>query len=218
LQDVFTYETIDAGGLTSLATVTITIQGSNDNPVGVNDTASATEAGGVANGTPGIDPTGNVLTNDTDVDSVANGETKTVTTVVSDDLGGSATAAGTSVTGSYGSITINSNGSYVYNVDNNNVTVQSLRTFTDTLNESFTYAFVDTAGATATAQITVTIHGTDDTAVPTDDNASATEAGGVNNASVGSNGTGNVLTNDTDPDSGDTQTVIGVATGSQTSQ
>jgi hypothetical protein len=56
--------------------VTVTIRGRNDNPVGVNDTNTAVEAGGVTNGTAGTNPTGNVLTNDTDVDSNANGETK----------------------------------------------------------------------------------------------------------------------------------------------
>ena len=36
------------------------------------------EAGGVNNGTPGSDSLGNVLDNDTDVDSAANGETRHV--------------------------------------------------------------------------------------------------------------------------------------------
>ncbi len=101
LQDVFTYTMTDAAGATSTTQITLTIQGQNDNPVGVNDTVDATEAGGIANGTAGVNPTGNVLTNDTDVDSVANGETKSVQQVVSDNLGGTPTAAGSSVTGSY---------------------------------------------------------------------------------------------------------------------
>ena len=46
--------------------------------VAVADTTTAVEAGGASNGTAGTDPTGNVLTNDTDPDSAANGETKTV--------------------------------------------------------------------------------------------------------------------------------------------
>jgi VCBS repeat-containing protein len=81
LDDVFTYEVVDAGGLTSLATITITIQGSNDNPVANADTSDAVEAGGITNGTAGSNGTGNVLTNDSDVDSNVNGETKTVTGV-----------------------------------------------------------------------------------------------------------------------------------------
>ncbi len=68
-------------GLTSTTQITVTIQGANDNPTAVVDTAIAVEAGGVSNGAAGTNPTGNVLTNDTDVDSAGNGETKTVSGV-----------------------------------------------------------------------------------------------------------------------------------------
>ncbi|MEH2514174.1 VCBS repeat-containing protein [Nitrobacteraceae bacterium AZCC 1564] len=46
------------------------------------------------------------------------------------------------------------------------------------------------------------------------DTADATEAGGTANGSAGSSATGNVLTNDTDPDTGDTKTVSAVSFGS----
>ncbi len=211
LQDVFSYTMIDSGGLNSTTQITITIQGQNDTPVGVGDTASATEAGGVANGTAGIDPSGNVLSNDTDVDA---GDSKTVVGVVAGTQASAAGSVGTSVTGNFGSITIAANGSYTYTVDNSNSTVQALRTAADTLTDTFTYSFIDASGAQSTAQIIVTIHGADDTAVPTDDSGNAVEAGGVNNTTVGSNATGNVLSNDSDVDAGDTQTVVGVAAGS----
>ena len=45
------------------------------------------------------------------------------------------------------------------------------------------------------------------------DSASATEKGGANNSAGGSPATGNVLTNDTDPDSGDTKTVTAFSFG-----
>jgi hypothetical protein len=61
----------DAGGLSDLAQLTLTIDGRNDAPVALDDTASAVEAGGTANGTAGSDGTGNVLTNDTDPDRTA---------------------------------------------------------------------------------------------------------------------------------------------------
>ncbi len=79
LQDVFTYTMVDSGGLTSTTQITLTIQGSNDNPVAVSDSTVAVEAGGYGNGTSGSNPTGNVLANDTDVDA---GDTKTVSGVV----------------------------------------------------------------------------------------------------------------------------------------
>ncbi len=53
----------------------------------VADNANAVEAGGVSNGTAGTNPTGNVLTNDTDPDSSGNGETKTVSGVVAGTAG-----------------------------------------------------------------------------------------------------------------------------------
>ncbi|MDE5442480.1 DUF4082 domain-containing protein [Bradyrhizobium sp. CSA207] len=46
------------------------------------------------------------------------------------------------------------------------------------------------------------------------DTADATEKGGVNNGTGGTAATGNVLTNDTDPDPGDTKTVTAVSFGS----
>ncbi len=46
----------DTNGAASTATVTITIQGSNDTPVAIADTNNAYEAGGVANGSAGINP------------------------------------------------------------------------------------------------------------------------------------------------------------------
>jgi VCBS repeat-containing protein len=128
LDDVFTYTATDAGGLTSTTQLTVTIRGRNDNPVGVNDTNTAVEAGGVTNGTAGTNPTGNVLTNDTDVDSNANGETKTVNAVGAGSLAntsGYESNVASTVTGSYGSITIAADGSYTYTVDNSNSAVQA---------------------------------------------------------------------------------------------
>jgi VCBS repeat-containing protein len=63
LTDTFTYTVKDPGGLlTNNAQLTITINGADDAPVGVDDTGSATEAGGTLNATPGSNATGNVLT------------------------------------------------------------------------------------------------------------------------------------------------------------
>ncbi len=57
LTDVFTYTTADGGGLTSSTQITVTIQGANDAPTAVADTATAIEAGGTSNGTAGTNPT-----------------------------------------------------------------------------------------------------------------------------------------------------------------
>jgi VCBS repeat-containing protein len=202
LTDNFSYTISDPDGLTSTANLVITIDGRNDAPVTQGDTASATEAGGLGNATAGVDPTGNVLTNDSDVDSVANGETETVTTT------------GIFV-GAHGTLTLNGDGSYTYVVNNNDAAVEALRTAADTLTDSFSYTMTDTAGLTASANLIITIHGQNDTPVANVDTASATEAGGIANSTAGVDPSGNVLTNDTDADSaanGETRTVTTTGT------
>ncbi len=129
-------------------------------PVAADDTATAVEAGGVANGTPGNNPSGNVLTNDTDGDSV---DTQTIVGVASGNQVSASGSVGASVNGNFGAIQIAANGAYTYTVDNSNPTVQALRTTANTLSDVFTYTLTDAAGFTSTAQITVTIEGSNDT-------------------------------------------------------
>jgi VCBS repeat-containing protein len=216
LTDTFNYTIKDTAGLTASSTLTVTIHGANDNPVAVADTTLAEEAGGVNNGTAGINPTGNVLTNDTDVDS---GDSKTVQGAAAGVVAGPITGSlgGPGVTGAHGTLTLNSDGTYTYVVNNNDAAVQALRTSAQTLTDTFSYTMHDAAGATSTTELTVTIEGQNDAPTAVADTASATEAGGTNNGTPGSNATGNVLTNDTDPDSvanGETQTVQGIEAGS----
>jgi VCBS repeat-containing protein len=139
--------------------LSITIQGSNDAPVAVADVNTAVEAGGVNNATAGTTPTGNVLTNDTDVDA---GESRTVSGVAAGVVGSASTNVGSTVTGSYGTINISSTGAYTYAVDNSNATVQALRTSAQTINDVFTYTVTDTGGLTGSTQITITIQGVND--------------------------------------------------------
>ncbi|WP_124962391.1 Ig-like domain-containing protein, partial [Sulfurisoma sediminicola] len=203
--DSFTY-TVSSGGVAETATVNVTVNAINDAPVAVADTATAVEAGGVANGTAGTNPSGNVLSNDTDVDA---GDTKAVTAITGGSLG-------VAKAGAYGSIVLNADGTYTYTVDNANATVQALRTAGQTLTDTFTYTMRDAAGATSSANITVTIQGANDAPVGVNDTATAVEAGGVANGTAGTNPSGNVLTNDTDVDSvvnGETKTVSAITGG-----
>jgi VCBS repeat-containing protein/autotransporter-associated beta strand protein len=176
-------------------TVTLTINGANDAPTAANDSATAAAGGGNASG--------NLLSNDTDVDS---GDSKSVSAVAGGTLG-------TALAGSYGSLTVNSDGSYSYAVDNSKAAVQALKDANSTLQDSFTYTVKDGGGLTATATLTVTIQGRNDAPVAVNDSATAVEAGGTNNGTAGTNPSGNVLSNDTDPDTGDTKTVSAVAGG-----
>ncbi|MGY4406904.1 VCBS domain-containing protein [Bradyrhizobium sp. USDA 3315] len=149
------------------------------------DTASATEAGGINNGTAGVNPTGNVLTNDFDFSAAS----KTVAGVAAGTTSVSlSSGAGTDVVGAHGTLHLNTDGSYTYTVNNGQGAVEALRTFSDTLTDTFSYTVKDTTGATATTTLTVTIHGSNDNATitvsATEDNA-VTEAGGVANATAG---------------------------------
>ena len=203
VNESFTYTVSDTAGATSSTTLTITITGANDAPVAVADVATAVEAGGVANATGGADAVGNVLSNDTDVDA---GDTKAVSAIT----GGT---VGSALSGTYGSITLNADGSYTYVVDNTNTTVQALRTTAQSVNESFTYTVSDTAGATSTTTLTITITGANDAPVAVADVSTAVEAGGVANATGGADAVGNVLSNDTDVDAGDTKAVSAITGG-----
>ncbi len=150
---------ISDGSLTYSEAVTINLTNVNEGPIAVSDTATAVEAGGTANGTSGTNPTGNVLTNDTDVDA---GDTKTVSGVAAGTVGSASSNVGSAVSGAYGSINISSTGAYTYTVDNTHSAVQALRSSAQTLTDVFTYTMRDTAGSTSTTQITVTIQGAND--------------------------------------------------------
>ena len=221
----FTYTISDGQGGTGQAEIVVTISGQNDAPLADDDTATAVEAGGRDNTAPGTDPSGNVLSNDSDVDGgdapadlpdYPYGETLEVTAIRTGSKTDSGTAGtvGSELKGSYGWLILNSDGSYDYRVDNSLAAVQALRSSTDTLTEHFTYTVTDKAGAQDSATLTITIQGANDAPEATDDTATATEAGGVDNATAGTNPTGNVLSNDTDVDAhGETLQVTGVSHG-----
>ena len=208
LTDTFTYTVEEVRwGATDLAELVITIDGRNDTPIASDDDAIAVEAGGIANGTPGINPTGNVLDNDTDVDSVANGETKQVLSFTSEL--GTTGAAGQALQGRYGTLTINADGSYQYVLNNNDPLVQALRTAGETLRETFTYRMRDAAGAESTARLNLLIQGANDTPVAQNDSNVASDQTPAPQAS------GNVLPNDGDVDQGERFQVVAIRTGAE---
>ncbi len=209
LADSFSYTVIDAAGATDRATLAITIRGANDVPVAQADAATAIEASGIANGTAGSNPAGNVLSNDSDVDA---GDALSIVGVRQGIATGS---VGSAFAGTYGSLLLNADGSYTYVLDNSNAAVQALRTSADQLSETFTYTLRDLAGATTSSTLTLTIQGRNDTPVAVNDSASATEAGGTFNGTAGIDPTGNLLANDTDVDGSDTKTVNGIRTGAE---
>ncbi|WP_157991692.1 VCBS domain-containing protein, partial [Caldimonas tepidiphila] len=206
--ETFTYRMRDAGGLTSTAVLTVRIEGtSNDTePDARADSATAIEAGGVANGTPGTDPGGNVLSGDI-------GSNLAVTAVWSERTPVSSTvgvgiSGATVVNGYYGSLSIAADGSYQYALDNTLAQVQALNSG-DTLKDVFFYRAANGSGSDV-ALLTVTIQGSNDAPVALADTASAAAAGGT---AAGQDAVGNVLHNDRDADAGDALTVAWVGLG-----
>jgi VCBS repeat-containing protein len=185
----------DLGGLSTSETYNIAVSvPGNTTPTAVADVGDATEKGGVANGSGGVIASGNVLANDTDPDV---GDTETVSAV---SFGATSGTLGTALNGAYGSLVLNASGAYSYAVNENNAAVQALRQSTNTLSDVFSYTMRDTAGATATANITVTIHGANDAPVLAVQTA-------TQNATVGTAYSFVLPANTfTDPDSGDTLT------------
>ncbi|WP_173010293.1 Ig-like domain-containing protein, partial [Mycolicibacterium sp. P9-64] len=162
--DLFSYQTTDGQAVSRLAIVTITITAVNDAPMAGNDAVTTTEDHQVS---------GNVLTNDTDVDSSL--------TVVN---------PGT-ITTTHGTVTLASDGSFTY---------------TPTANyfgtDSFTYRATDGQALSDLATVTITVVAINDAPVAGDDAVYTSEDSPVS---------GNVLTNDTDVDSG-TLTVVNPGT------
>ena len=163
LTDSFVADTVD--GTAQL--VTITINGANDAAVISGATNElVTEAGGVANGTPGT-PTATGDLNASDVDNANDAWT--------------AVGAATASANGYGTYTLTSAGVWIYTLDNDNAAVQALNVG-DALTDTFTATTIDGT----TQLVTITIEGENDDAVITGDvTGIAVEAGGVANGTPG---------------------------------
>ena len=144
--DTFTYTVEDSAGQTQSATVTVTIEGANEAPTALNDTASVVENQAV---------TGMLLANDSDPEAAG---PLSVTQV-----NGSGSFVGRFATLPSGAeLRVNTDGSFTY---------ESGAAFDDlaagqSTTDSFTYTVADTDGATSTATATITITGTDDPLTP----------------------------------------------------
>ncbi len=176
--DTFTYNAIDSlGGASNTATVTITVTPVNDPPVANDDTNSISED-------PVTNPvSGDVLTNDTDVDSGG-------LTVA--EVDGNAANVGNAVAGLYGTLTLHADGTYDYTLDNANPQVQALDSG-QSLSDSFTYAASDGSANSNTATLTITINGVDGNESLAGTAAADTIAGGKGDDTIDGGGGADVL-------------------------
>jgi VCBS repeat-containing protein len=135
--DSFGYTISDSKGATATGVVDVTITGSNDTPIAVADIASVQED--IA-----ITATGNLLTNDSDIDQ------GTVLSVADSGIR----------TDGYGSLNINANGNYSYDTDNAAQAVQSLGRTAQVI-DHFGYTVTDGHVAVSSA-LDVFLNGTND--------------------------------------------------------
>ncbi len=125
-------------------------------------TASA-DTGSVQEDTAPNPISGNVVTNDT----LGADQTTTPVTAIHSDNTNTDGTVGSALAGEYGTLTLNSDGTYSYTLDNTNLDVQGL-TDGETLTETYTYTITDADGDTSTAKLTITITGTNDAPVAQD--------------------------------------------------
>ena len=172
--DWFDAYAFDDGTGHPLATVfiqqTIAVAGGNHAPVAVPDSNTAVgdalvEAGTSANNVPVPgDPlaTGNVLSNDTDLDT---GETKIVVGVQAGMVTGPLTdGVDTEIPGTYGTLVLAADGTFTYTLDNTDPDTDAL-VQDDAASDVFTYTMADGKGATSSTTLTINVTGTNDAPV-----------------------------------------------------
>ena len=162
--DTFNYTVSDTDGDTDTAVLIITINGTNEPPVAATDYGELDVGGSSLSKTP---LTG-VTSNDADIegsDLTVNG----IRTGGENDTGTTGNI-GSPLTGTYGNITINEDGSYTYELDNTN---ENLAKIPEGYNfyEIFTYTVTDDTGQTSTAEIVIQINGVNDAPTAVDDEA-----------------------------------------------
>src|SRR6266850_1801292 len=149
--DSFQY-TLSDGQLSDTATVSITVNPVNDNPVAADDLYTVVEDGSLSNPQPGI------LANDTDVD----GDTLSVSDVLF-----------TQPFHGFAVVTLNS-GVFSYTSNTNNPAIEALKPG-QFLDDSFTYTVSDGHGGTDTATVTLRVTGVNDAPIAADDSATTDE-------------------------------------------
>ena len=186
--DSFSYTVSDGVGGTATETLTLTITGANDTPVGVADTGTVAETGTLA-----VMAADGLIKNDTDSDQ---GTTLTVSAV----NGSSAAVGGTITLTSGAKLTVKADGSYSYDPNGKFDSLAVGQTTTD----SFSYTVSDGEGGTNTATATITITGVNNAPVAVADTATVAENARLEVSAKG------VLANDTDVDAGTTLVVTAV--------
>ncbi|MFC6463210.1 beta strand repeat-containing protein [Paracoccus aerius] len=163
----FTVTASDGQGGVTQQTLTVTLTGANDAPVAQGHSGTAVEAAGINNDIAGSPASGSVLggvSGDFDPDTGDTVSLSGVRTGGLSDTGADGTWSQDVVTlsGTYGTLTMQADGSWTYAPDETNAAVNGLTSPSDTLSEVFTYTITDASGLTSSAELTVTIEGRND--------------------------------------------------------
>ncbi len=151
--------TVSDGALTDTGTLTITVGAVNDAPVAVDDSGSVNE-----NATLNVNVMNGVIQNAATGDSDLDGDTLTVTEIRTGTESGSGTAGtvGSALIGTYGTLTLDGDGSYSYVADQSAADALGQG---ETGTDIYTYTVNDGNGGTDTAELVITINGTNDAPV-----------------------------------------------------
>ena len=157
----------------------------NEAPVGNDDTDSGTivEAGEGVSGTDTA--TGNVLDNDTDQDLL---RIPDVDELMVTDVDGTSVSGTTSISGTYGDLSIDEDGSWTYTLDDSLAATQAL-TVASGATETFIYTVEDPDGESDTATLSIEIAGSNDAPVITVGTGSAADTLTETNSGLMTSGT-----------------------------
>ena len=205
--DVFTY-TLSDGTATDTATITITVTGVNDAPAAVNDTDAVNEDATVTRSSGD----NLLMADDSDADD---DDSFTVTQIAVTGSSDNAVTANSTynsgspetVTGTYGTLTVGANGTYTYVADQSAADDLDLN---DQVTDSFTYTVSD-GTATDTATLIFTVTGINDAPVADNETNSVNEDATL----TVTDGTSDVLYEDTDADDSASLTVSAIRTGAE---
>jgi VCBS repeat-containing protein len=194
----YTLQSTDNNAASDTQTVTVTINGTNDNP-DIHLVTSDSAAASLTETNAGLSSSGTLTVNDADL---ADTVSSAVTVVLA-----SGTTAGLNLTNAQLLSMLSvapTSGLAANSGDTHNLTWSfnsGSQAFDylaagQSLTLSYTLQSTDNNAASDMQTVTVTINGTNDGPVAVNDTGSATEKGGTNNGSGGSNASGNVLSND----------------------
>ncbi|ABV38742.1 hypothetical protein Ssed_4138 [Shewanella sediminis HAW-EB3] len=168
--DTFTYWVEDAYDSQAQTTLTITINGTNDGPTAFADTNVVSEGVDNVDASPitgnvilGMDH-GTVLGIDYADVADTDPESQALTAIEVQGGGNPSDVIGvgdTILDGLYGTLTISADGSYSYQLDDDNITINALDVG-ETETDSFTYWIEDSDNAQSSATLTITINGSND--------------------------------------------------------